>query len=180
MTDQQHIHASAWIHPTAVLAGEITIGENASVWPYAVMRGDYNAITIGAWSNVQDTAVIHTASQPTIVGDYVSVAHGAVLHACTVEDVVMVGIHATVMDGAVIGTGSLIGANTLVREGTIIPPHSVVVGVPGKIIKTTDQNLGYIKANAQSYYELSLRHKSGNPRFPLEEALAALQKYHGS
>lgn len=173
----QHIDPSVWVHPTAVLLGDISIGENSSVWPYAVMRGDYNSIQIGAWSNVQDTAVIHTGSHPTRVGDYVSVAHGAVLHACTVEDVCMIGIHATVMDGAVIGTGSLVGANTLVREGQIIPPHSVVVGVPGTVIKTTQEHLSYIKGNAQSYYELSLRHRTDDCRFALEDVLAVMQQY---
>lgn len=172
------IHDSAWIHPSAVLAGEVSIGENTTVWPYAVLRGDFNAIRVGAWSNIQDTCVIHTGSYPTIVGDYVSVAHGAVLHACTVEDVCMIGIHATVMDGAVIGRGSMIGANALVREGTVIPPNSVVVGVPGRVVKTSEEHLAYIRGNAQSYYELGRRYQTGDPRFPPEEVVAALQQYH--
>lgn len=172
------IHASAWIHPTALLFGDVTIGEHSSVWPYAVFRGDYNTIRVGAWSNIQDACVIHTAQTPTVIGDYVSVAHGAVLHACTVADLCLIGIHATVMDGAVIGEGSLIGAHTLVREGTVIPPNSVVVGVPGKVIKTTSGNRKYIRGNAQSYYELSQRYAAGTPRFPMDEVLLALQRYH--
>jgi carbonic anhydrase/acetyltransferase-like protein (isoleucine patch superfamily) len=125
-----------YIARTAVVLGDVTLGDQASVWYGAVLRGDINRIVVGRGSNVQDNAVLHLADDyPCILGDYVTVGHSANVHACTIGDECLVGMGATVLDGAVVGAQCLIGANALVTPGMIIPPGSMVLGSPAKVVR---------------------------------------------
>lgn len=130
-------HHHCWIAPSAVVLGRVTLGEDASVWHQAVLRGDNAHIRIGARSNVQDGAVLHADDgYPLTVGADCTIGHRVILHGCTVEDGVIVGMGATVMNGAVIGAGSFVGANALVTENKHFPPGSVIVGAPAKAVRT--------------------------------------------
>ena len=123
-----------FIVENATVRGEVTLGNEVSIWFGAVLRADKDRIVIGDRSNVQDNAVLHTsAGHPVLMGSDVSVGHGAILHGCTVADRVLVGMGAIVLNGAHIGEDSLLGAGTVVTEGTVIPPGSVVVGIPGRV-----------------------------------------------
>ena len=139
----------------AKVIGAVTIKEFGSIWFNTVARGDVNRIEIGRYTNVQDNSVVHVADDfPTIIGDYVTVGHNATIHGCTIEDHWLIGMSATVLNGAVIGRGSIIAAGALVRENQIIPPYSLVVGVPGKVVKTISENLDNIHAQALKYKTL--------------------------
>ncbi|MEP6809896.1 MAG: gamma carbonic anhydrase family protein, partial [Chthoniobacterales bacterium] len=128
------LHPSAFVASTATLVGDVTLAEGSSVWYGAVLRGDINRIVIGARSNIQDNAVVHLADEhPAIVGELVTIGHGAIVHACTIDDEVLVGMGATILDGAEVGARSIIGANALVTAGTKIPPGSLVIGTPAKV-----------------------------------------------
>ena len=160
------IPESAWVAPNATLAGDITLGERASVFYGAVLRGDMDAITIGDDTNLQDNVTMHVDfGTPAIIGARVSVGHGAILHGCTVEDDCLIGMGATVLNGAVIGTGSLVAAGTVVLEGSVIPPRSLVAGVPGKVRREiTDEEYEKIQQNYRTYLELSAEHALVAPR----------------
>lgn len=130
------IDGSAWVHATATVIGDVTLGANASVWPGAVLRGDRDAIVIGEETNVQDGAVIHCdPGMPSVVGARVTIGHRAVVHGCTVEDGALIGIGAVVLNRAIVGAGSLVAAGAVVAEGMVIPPDSLVVGVPAKVLR---------------------------------------------
>ncbi len=134
---QPSIHPTAFIAPSADVIGRVTIHEQASVWYHATLRGDINQIVIGPRSNVQDNAVIHLADDFSCeIGELVTVGHSAILHACRVDNEVLIGMGAIVLDGAVIGARSIIGAGALVTGGTIIPPGSLVLGSPAKVVRT--------------------------------------------
>ncbi len=150
----------AWISPTAMLIGRVTIGSMASVYFGAVLRGDVNSISLGDGSNIQDNVAVHCDSdKPTVIGRGVSVGHAAVVHGCTIGDDCLIGMNATVLSGAVIGNESLVAAGSVVLEGTIIPPRSLVAGVPGKVRRElTDAEVEGIRHNARHYHELSLHH----------------------
>ena len=141
----------------ATIIGDITIGDQVGIWFGAVIRGDRDRIIIGDRSNIQDNCVVHTSKGfPVIIGDDVSVGHGAILHGCMIHDRVLVGMGAIVLNGAKIGGGSIIGAGAVITEGKEIPPNSVVIGVPGKIIKQTDAiQQQHILNNAISYVDLA-------------------------
>jgi carbonic anhydrase/acetyltransferase-like protein (isoleucine patch superfamily) len=131
------IGAGAYVHPKAVVIGDVVIGAQSSIWPCAVLRGDDAPIRIGAQTSIQDGSVLHTTkdlSQLT-VGDRVTVGHGVILHGCTVEDDCLIGMGATILDNAVIGAGSIVGACALVTMNTKIPPGSLVLGMPAKVIR---------------------------------------------
>ena len=150
------IHPTAWVAPGAVVRGDVTIAEQANIWYNAVLRGDQETITIGKASNVQDCCILHgDAGENVVVGEYVTVGHGAILHGCTVEDKCLIGMNAVVLDKAVIGAGSIVGAGAVVAAGTIVPPRSLVVGIPGKVKRTlTDEDVAHSVANAESYLGL--------------------------
>lgn len=152
---------SSWLAPDVTLVGKVSIGNQASIWYGSVLRADGAHISIGDRSNIQDGSVVHTTEVlPVILGTGVSVGHRAVLHGCTVQEDVLVGMGAVLLNGCVIGTGSLIAAGTVVLEGTIIPPRSLVAGVPGKVRRqTTDTELDKIKSNAAVYLDLTERHR---------------------
>jgi carbonic anhydrase/acetyltransferase-like protein (isoleucine patch superfamily) len=145
--------AGSRVHPSAVLIGDVSLGPDASVWPNAVLRGDYNRIEIGRGSNVQDGAVLHNDhDRPCLVGEDVIIGHLAVVHGCTIGDRCLIGMHATLLNGAVIGEESVIGAGALVGEGKVIPPRSVVLGVPGKVVrKVSDADVARIVVSAGHY-----------------------------
>ena len=127
---------SVYIAKTAVVVGDVTLGDHSSVWYNAVLRGDINRIVVGHHSNIQDNAVLHLADElACVLGNYVTVGHSAVVHACTVGDEVLIGMGAVILDGAVIGAQSLIGAKALVKQGMEIPPGSLVLGAPAKVVK---------------------------------------------
>ncbi len=142
---QPVIHPSAFIAPNATLLGDVTIGEDASVWYNTVLRGDINRIVVGKGSNVQDGSVLHlSAEHGCLIGDYVTVGHMAMLHACTIGNECLIGMGAIILDGAVIGERSIIGAGALVTQGKIIPPGSMVLGSPAKVVRplTDDEQAG--------------------------------------
>jgi carbonic anhydrase/acetyltransferase-like protein (isoleucine patch superfamily) len=141
----------------ATVSGDITFGNQVGIWFGAVIRADRDRITIGDRSNIQDNCVVHTSKGfPVTIGNDVSVGHGAILHGCTIHDRVLIGMGAVVLNGAKVGDGSIIGAGAVITEGKEIPPNSVVVGVPGKIVKQTDADqLQHILNNAGSYVELA-------------------------
>src|SRR5882724_3297372 len=123
-----------YIAKGAVVLGDVSIGDHSSIWYHAVARGDINRIAIGHHSNIQDNAVLHLADDfPCLIGNYVTVGHAAILHACTIGDEVLVGMGATVLDGAVVGEQCLIGARALITPGTKIPAGSMVLGAPAKV-----------------------------------------------
>jgi carbonic anhydrase/acetyltransferase-like protein (isoleucine patch superfamily) len=146
-----------FIAPNATVLGDVTLGHEISIWYGAVLRADKDRIVIGDRSNVQDNAVLHTSSgHPVLIGTEVSIGHGAILHGCRIADRVLVGMGAIVLNGAEIGENSLLGAGTVVTEGTRIPPGSVVVGVPGKLIKqVSDEQREHIVKNAGNYWDLA-------------------------
>lgn len=133
------IDETAYVSKHAVLIGDITIGKNASVWPGCVLRADINSIELGENSNLQDGVMVHLANDAGVkIGKNVTVGHGAILHACKVKDGCLIGMGAIVLDKAVIGEGSIVGAGALVTKNTIVPPHSMVLGTPAKVVKTLD------------------------------------------
>ncbi|MDD1710295.1 MAG: gamma carbonic anhydrase family protein [Methanoregulaceae archaeon] len=149
-----------FIAPNATILGEVTLGFETGIWYGAVVRADKDSIVIGDRSNIQDNAVLHTSSgYPVLIGNDVSVGHGAILHGCRIADRVLVGMGAIVLNGAEIGEDSLLGAGTVVTEGTKIPPGSVVVGVPGKVIKqVSGEQRDHIVKNARNYWDLARRY----------------------
>ncbi len=146
----------------ATLIGDITIGKEVGIWFGAVIRADKDRIIIGDRSNIQDNCVVHTSKGfPVTLGNDVSVGHGAVLHGCAIQDRVLVGMGAIVLNGAKVGSGSIIGAGAVITEGKEIPQNSVVVGVPGKIVRQTDAaQHQHILNNAVSYVELAKEYAS--------------------
>ncbi|MGE9269735.1 MAG: gamma carbonic anhydrase family protein [Verrucomicrobiales bacterium] len=134
---QPTIHPSAFVAKSADLIGQVTLHEEASAWYNTTLRGDINEIVIGPRSNIQDNAVVHLADDfGCYVGERCTVGHSAIIHACTLKDEVLVGMGAIVLDGAVIGERSIIGAGAVVTGGTQIPPGSLVLGTPGKVVRT--------------------------------------------
>jgi carbonic anhydrase/acetyltransferase-like protein (isoleucine patch superfamily) len=152
-----------FVAPSATVIGDVTLTANVSIWFGAVVRADKDRIVIGENSNIQDNSVVHTSTgHPVIIGSNVSVGHGAILHGCTLSDRVLVGMGAIVLNGAVVGADSVIGAGAVVTEGMTVPPGSVVVGVPGKVIKqASDAQKQHIVTNARSYVELASEYAHG-------------------
>ena len=147
--------AGVYLARGAVVLGDVEIGESSSVWYNAVVRGDINRILIGHHSNVQDNAVLHLADDfPCLVGNWVTIGHSAVVHACTIGDESLIGIGAVVLDGAVIGRQCLIGAKSVVTPGTEIPDGSMVLGTPGKVVRAlSDEERGHLKHWAEKYVQ---------------------------
>jgi carbonic anhydrase/acetyltransferase-like protein (isoleucine patch superfamily) len=163
---QPKLGKNVFIAKTATVIGDVTLGAHSSVWYGAVLRGDINRIVVGHHSNVQDNAVLHLADKlPCILGNWVTVGHGAIVHACTVRDEVLVGMGAVILDGADIGKQSIVGAKALVTQGTKIPPGSLVLGAPAKVVrKLTKEERAGLKWWAQKYVDngaYCLRHGIG-------------------
>jgi len=150
------VSKASFIAESAYIIGDVVLEEGVSVWYGAVLRGDIHEIRVGKLSNVQDNVVIHVTKDlwPTIIGERVTVGHMAMLHGCTIEDDVLVGIGAIVLDGAVVGKESVIGAGALVPPGMKVPPGSVVMGVPAKVVrKVTEKDLELIEYSWKAYVE---------------------------
>ena len=149
------IHESAFVAGSADVIGRVRVGEEASVWYNTTLRGDIHEVVVGPRSNVQDNAVLHVESNRACYqGELVTVGHGAIVHACTVKDEVLVGMGSTLLDGAVIGERSIIGANTLVTMNAEIPPGSLVLGSPGKVVRAlTNEEQAGVKVWAEKYVE---------------------------
>jgi len=147
---------SCYVDSSAQLIGDVMLGEQSSVWMNAVLRGDVNSIRVGACSNVQDCAVLHGQRNlyQVIVGDWVTIGHNATVHGCTVEDMVVIGMGATVLNNARIGEGSIIAAGSVVPEHTVVPPRTLWAGVPAKLRRElTDKDRALIREYAQNYLD---------------------------
>ena len=157
------IHPDAFIHPEAFVCGDVTLGSRASVWPKAVLRGDSAPIIIGESSNVQDGVVIHVdPGLPCTIGARVAIGHRAIVHGATVEDDCLIAMGAIVLNRVAVGRGSLIGAGAVCSEGMQIPPNSLVLGVPGRVVRSTDEALRARTAHAvAAYLDLAERHRRG-------------------
>ena len=152
-----------FIHPLAVVIGNVTLGDHVSVWPTAVIRGDSDWITIGDDSNVQDGTVIHAdAGKPTKIGKRVAIGHRAIVHGSTIDDDSLIGMGAVLLNGVHVGSGSIVGAGAVCREGMVIPPNSLVLGVPGRIVReTTHAERERIRETVNAYLALQEEHIAG-------------------
>jgi carbonic anhydrase/acetyltransferase-like protein (isoleucine patch superfamily) len=161
------IHPTAFVASTAAVMGQVTLGADASVWYSAVLRGDMAPIVIGAQSNIQDGSVVHVdEGVPCHVGQRVGVGHRVILHGCTVEDDCLIAMGSVLLNGVVIGSGSVVAAGAVVPEGMRVPPKSVVMGVPGRIVRQVDAALTERVAETWRHYvEEAKAHKAG--RYPL-------------
>jgi carbonic anhydrase/acetyltransferase-like protein (isoleucine patch superfamily) len=159
------IDPDAFVAPSAVIVGNVRIGARASIWYASVSRGDAESIQVGADSNIQDGCVLHAdPGAPLTVGERVTVGHRVVLHGCTIEDDVLVGMGSIVMNYARVGRGSLVGAGALLPQGTVIPPGSLVLGSPGKVVRPlTEAEQAAIKQSAQTYAALAAMHRVAAP-----------------
>jgi carbonic anhydrase/acetyltransferase-like protein (isoleucine patch superfamily) len=158
---EPRIDPAAWVAPNATVIGDVVLHPESSVFYGAVLRADSDAIVLGAGSNLQDNVVVHVDhGVPTMIGAGVSVGHGAIVHGCTIEDDCLIGMNATVLNHAVIGRESLVAAGSVVLEGTVIPPRSLVAGVPAKVRRElSDDEVAGIRRNAEGNRMLSARHR---------------------
>ena len=149
------IETGTQIAQQAIVTGHVAIGKQCSVFPYAVLRGDVNRIIIGNQTNIQEHVMIHVSlNAEAYIGDRVTIGHGAIVHGCHIASDCLIGMHATLLDGAVIGHHCIIGANTLITQNKTIPPYSLVLGSPGKIIRQlTSNDITLIEERAQVYLE---------------------------
>jgi carbonic anhydrase/acetyltransferase-like protein (isoleucine patch superfamily) len=156
------IDPSAYVDESAQVIGDVVLGGESSIWLNAVVRGDVNYIRIGRQSNLQDGVIVHVNHQPsypTIVGERVTVGHGAILHGCVVEDRCLIGMGAILLNGSHVGSDSIVAAGTLVPERTVIPPRSLVMGSPGKVRRAlTDAELAFILEGAANYVRYRLEY----------------------
>lgn len=157
------IHETVYVAKNATVIGNVEIGAHSSIWPGAVIRGDLSSITIGKYTSVQDNCVIHveggddpSSQHPAVIRDYCTIGHGALLHGCCIKNRVLVGAHAVIFNNATIGEGSIVGMGCLIPENKEIPPHKVVVGVPGRTVReTTEKEWARAKAHAELYADLA-------------------------
>lgn len=157
------IHPTAFIHSSAVVCGNVTIGARVSVWATAVIRGDSDTIEIGDDTNIQDGTIVHVDDGvPTRIGKRVGVGHRAIIHGATLEDDVLVGMGAILLNGTYVSSGSIVAAGAVCKEGFEIPPNSLVMGVPGRVVRqTTEEERGRIKGTVEAYLRLQDEHRAG-------------------
>ncbi|MSP25827.1 MAG: gamma carbonic anhydrase family protein [Myxococcales bacterium] len=151
-----------YIASTAVVAGDVTLGEDASIWFGSIVRGDVGFVRIGKRTNIQDLSVIHVSGgrANTTIGDEVTVGHRVILHGCTIEDGCLIGMGAIVLDGAIVGEGSLVGAGAVVTPGTRIPPRSLVLGSPARVVRPVEDDEALMgRAGAAHYVELAREYR---------------------
>ncbi len=155
------IHPSVLVAPNATVIGDVTVGPNTSIWPGAVVRADYGKIRIGANCSIQDNVTVHcSARNAGVVGDGVTVAHNAVVHACRIGDECLIGAGAIIFDGARVGTHSILGVGSIVLEGRVIPPRSVAVGAPARVTRrTSDADVRMIKESYKAYVKMARRYR---------------------
>lgn len=155
------LHDSVYVAEDATVIGKVALGEGASVWPQAVLRGDNERIEIGAGSNVQEGAVLHSdPGYPLRVGNDVTLGHQVMLHGCSIGDGSLIGIQAVILNGAVIGRNSVVGAGSVVTEGKVFPDNSLILGAPAKVVRElTDEAIQAFRENARDYVDRAQRHK---------------------
>lgn len=155
------LHPESWVAPSAIVVGDVTLEERASVWYGATLRSEFEPVVVGAGSNIQDGVAVHTdAGFPVTVGEGVSVGHNAVLHGCAIGDGALIGMAAVVLNGAVIGAGSLVAASALVPQGMVVPPRSLVAGVPAKVRRElSDEEVAANRHNSLAYEHLLAMHR---------------------
>jgi carbonic anhydrase/acetyltransferase-like protein (isoleucine patch superfamily) len=161
------IGTGSFIEDTAVIIGDVVLGDHCSVWFHSVVRGDVHFIRIGRRTNVQDLCMLHVThdTHPLVIGDDVTIGHRVVLHGCTIKDRVLVGMGAIIMDGAVIGEDSIVGAGALLTERTIVPPKSLVIGSPARVKRpVTEMELAWIRESAENYVRYAGQYLSETPR----------------
>lgn len=157
---------TAFIEETAVVIGDVVIGEESSIWFHAVVRGDVHYIRIGSRTNVQDLCLLHVTNDtyPLMIGNDVTIGHHVVLHGCTLKDRVLVGMGAIIMDGVVIGEDSVVGAGALVTERTVVPPKSLILGSPAKVKRpVTEKELSWIKKSSEHYVHYARQYMTDPP-----------------
>ncbi|HHV79405.1 MAG TPA: gamma carbonic anhydrase family protein [Firmicutes bacterium] len=154
------LHPSTMLFPSADVIGDVELGEEVCVWPGAVVRGDLNYVKVGRCTNIQDNVVLHPTEEfPVVVGDYVTIGHGAIVHACVVRDRCLIGMGAVVLDGAEIGEESIIAAGAVVAPNSKIPPRSMVMGVPGKVVRgLSAEEASNMVRHAIYYMNLARKH----------------------
>jgi carbonic anhydrase/acetyltransferase-like protein (isoleucine patch superfamily) len=155
------VDSNAYVSPRASVIGDTEIGEDCSIWEFAVLRADFNKITIGKGTSIQDNCTVHvTPFFPTTIGDYVTVGHNSVIHACEIGDRTAIGMGAVVLTGAKIGADCVIGAGSVVTENSVIPDNSLVLGIPGKVVKEVSEGMkeAFIMG-AELYVDLGKKHK---------------------
>jgi carbonic anhydrase/acetyltransferase-like protein (isoleucine patch superfamily) len=158
-----NIHPTAYVHPAAVVTGDVTLGARVSVWPTAVIRGDTDSIVIGPDTNIQDGTIIHVDhGVPTTIGARVGIGHRAIVHGATIADDVLIAMGAILLNRVHVGTGSIIGAGAVCTEGMQVPPNSLVLGVPARVVReTTDAERDRIRQTVESYLALQDEYKRG-------------------
>jgi len=165
---EPRLHETAFVAEGALVVGDVEVGERSSIWFGSILRGDVNAIRIGARTNIQDLSVVHVTSHthPTVVGDDVTVGHRVTLHGCTVRDRCLIGIGAVVMDGAVIGPDAMVGAGALVPPGMVVPPRTLALGSPARVQRElTPEEIAFFRRSAESYAGYAERYQAeGWPR----------------
>lgn len=164
MSQGPRLDAPAFIHPTALLYGDVTVAQGASFWPYTVVRAESGAARIGPFTNVQDFVMIHTSpGVPTRIGSHCSITHHCTIHGATIGDNCLIGINSTLYDGCVIGDNSIVGQHSYVKEGTIVPANSIVVGSPAKVVRSRNNWLPN-RMNALFYHRNALAFAKGDHR----------------
>ena len=155
LTFKPHHGYDTYVAPQSIILGHVTIGNKCSIWPFASLRGDVEQIHIGNGTNIQENVVVHVSGDADVqIGDYVTVGHGAIVHGCHIGSHCLIGMHATILDGAKIGDHCIIGAQTLITQNKEIPPYSLVLGSPGKVVRTlTEEDLKLIEHSAQVYID---------------------------
>ena len=162
------IHQNSFLAISADVIGDVVVGEYVNIWNNATVRGDLHYIRIGKYANIQDGCVVHVDNPregqpnwgPTIIGEYVTIGHGAIIHACTLEYGCLVGMGAIVLDGVVVGKGAVVGAGAVVAPNTVIPPFSLVLGTPGKIVKSLPEaSINERIIHAERYWGYALQYK---------------------
>ncbi len=155
------LHPAVLVAPTATIIGDVTVGPNTSIWPGAVLRGDYGRIRIGANCSIQDNVMVHcSTTNAAVVGNGVTVAHQAIIHACRIGDECLIGAGAIIFDGATVGKHSIIGVGSVVLEGRKIPARSVAVGVPAKVTRrTSEKDVKMLKWSYKAYVKMAQRYK---------------------
>ncbi|MCU0799613.1 MAG: gamma carbonic anhydrase family protein [Candidatus Thermoplasmatota archaeon] len=162
---EPRISSDCYVHGSAFICGDVEVGRDSSIWPNAVIRGDEESIRVGQRTSVQDCVVVHADTGfVTSIGNDVTIGHSAVVHGCVIEDLCIIGIHSTVLNGCVVGRGSIVGAGAVLTPGTKVPPNSMVLGVPGKVVRSDPSYEVMARENARIYVELSKLHMEG--RFP--------------
>ncbi|HEV8125004.1 MAG TPA: gamma carbonic anhydrase family protein [Gemmatimonadales bacterium] len=158
-----HIHPTCFIAPTATVLGDVTLGAESSIWFGSVLRGDVAKIVIGSQTNIQDGSIVHVDTGfPCTIGQRVGVGHRAIVHGCTIEDECLIGMGSVILNGVHVGSGSVIAAGAVVPEGMRIPPGSLVMGVPGRIVRQVDAELAErIRGTWEHYVERAREYKAG-------------------